>query len=100
MVKSVFLTIFVHLLLLSTFNYAQEAHMTVPVASDPYPNCAANACTVTTASSATLYSNASTETYNYATTTTATGEPAIKKMRTGCETIKFEDIVNKTIVAV
>ena len=74
--------------------------MTVLAASDPDPNCAANTCTVTTASSETLYSNSTTETYNSATTTTATGEPAINKMRIGCETIKFEDIVNKNIVAV
>ena len=74
--------------------------MTVLVASDPDPNWAANTCTVTTASSATLYSNATTETYNSSTTTTATGEPANKKMRICCETIKFEDIVNKMIVAV
>ena len=98
--KSVFLTIFFHLLLLSTLNYAQEAYMTVLAASDPDPNCAANTCTVTTSSSATLYSNNTTETYSSATTTTATGEPSIKKMSTGCKTIKFEDIVNKMIVAV
>ena len=72
MVKSVFLTIFVHLLLLSTLSYAQEAHITVLAASDPDPNCDANTCTVTTASSATLYSNATTETYNSATTTLLT----------------------------
>ena len=100
MVKSVFLTIFVHLLIPSPLNYAQEAHMTVLAASDPDPNYAANTCTVTTAFSATLYSNATIETYNSATTTTATGEPAIKKISTGCEIIKFEDIVNKNIVAV
>ena len=100
MVKSVFLTIFVHLLLLSALNYAQEAHMTVLADSDPDPNCAANTCTVTTASSTTLYSNATTETYNYVTTTTAAGESAIKKMRTRCETIKFEYILNKMIMAV
>ena len=74
--------------------------MTVLAASDPDPNCAANTCTVTTAYTATFYSNATTETYNSATNTTPTGEPPIKKMRTGCETIKFEDIVNKMMVAV
>ena len=76
--------------MLSAINYAQEAHMTVLASSDPDPNYAANTCIVTNASSATLYSNATTETYNSSTTTTtATGEPAIKKMRTGCETINF-----------
>ena len=72
MVKPVFLTIFVHILLLSTLNYAQEAHTAVLAASNPDPKYAANTCIVTNASSATLYSNATTETYNSATTTLLT----------------------------
>ena len=81
-------------------NYAQVINTQDLASSDLQTECPANTCTDTTGSSATSSSTVTTETCNTAATTSGTHEPPTKRVKSGCDSIMFDDIVRKMIVSV